>query len=180
MRLVDTSSLLKMLCTAGLVAVLATGCSKPKKTDADGSGANADGAANTSDQPVVADKEITSDAQGSDGGKIQGLYTVNFDYDKSALNSDARKKLADNAEWIKTHTNFTVQIEGHTDERGSVEYNLALGERRAKAVKGYLETLGVESKRMTVISYGEEKPLEAGSSEAAWSKNRRANFVPLQ
>ena len=119
------------------------------------------------------------DASGSDSGKISGLSSVNFDYDSSTLSSDSRRKLAENAEWIKNNGKATVQIEGHCDSRGSVEYNLALGERRAKSVKAYLVSLGVDSKRMTIISYGEEKPIANGESEDAYAKNRRANFVPL-
>jgi peptidoglycan-associated lipoprotein len=88
--------------------------------------------------------------------------------------------LSNNAEWIRTNANVTVQIEGHSDSRGSVEYNLALGERRAKSVKSYLTSLGIDSKRLTIISYGEEKPLALGDAEADYAKNRRANFVPLQ
>src|SRR5690606_28157607 len=105
---------------------------------------------------------------------------VNFDYDSATLSTESRKTLADNAEWIRTNANVTVQIEGHCDARGSVEYNLALGERRAKAVKSYLVSLGVDSKRMTIISYGEEKPLVTGESDSDYARNRRANFVPLQ
>ena len=119
------------------------------------------------------------DATGSDSGKISGLSSVNFDYDSSTLSSDSRRRLAENAEWIKSNAKSTVQIEGHCDSRGSVEYNLALGERRAKSVKNYLVSLGVDSKRMTIISYGEEKPIVTGESEDAYAKNRRANFVPL-
>jgi peptidoglycan-associated lipoprotein len=128
---------------------------------------------------AVSGKEMNYEATGSDSGKIDGLHTVHFDYDQSTLSPEARKDLAGNAEWIKSHASSTVQIEGHCDKRGSTEYNLALGERRAKAVKGYLSTLGVKSKRLTVISYGEEKPLDAGDTEEAYAKNRRANFVPL-
>lgn len=117
---------------------------------------------------------------GSDSGNIAGLQTVNFDYDSATLSTETRKILADNAEWIRTNSAVTVQIEGHCDARGSVEYNLALGERRAKAVKSYLVSLGVDSKRMTIISYGEEKPLMTGDSESDYARNRRANFVPLQ
>lgn len=127
----------------------------------------------------IASKDMVSDAEGSDGGKIPGLNTVHFEYDQATLNTETRKQLADNAEWIKSHPKSTIQIEGHCDKRGSTEYNLALGERRAKAVKSYLTTLGIESKRMTVISFGEEKPLDAGDAETAFAKNRRANFVPL-
>lgn len=127
----------------------------------------------------VSSEDITKDPLGSDGGKISGLSSVRFDYDSSTLSTDARRQLAENAEWIKTHAKVTVQVEGHCDSRGSVEYNLALGERRAKAVKAYLVSLGVDSKRLTIISYGEEKPIDTTDSEAAFAKNRRANFVPL-
>ncbi len=128
---------------------------------------------------AIGSKDMTFDATGSDGGNIKGLHTVHFDYDSATLSSNTRKDLSDNAEWIKNNTKVTVQIEGHCDSRGSVEYNLALGERRAKAVKGYLTSLGIDSKRLTIISYGEEKPLATGDSEDAYAKNRRANFVPL-
>lgn len=171
--------MLRHMLAAGMALVLATaistGCSKPKKTETEGT-ANAGG----STAPVIADKPIGFDAQGSDSGKIAGLNSVNFEYDQARLTNEARKKLGENAEWIKGHPGITVQIEGHTDERGSVEYNLSLGERRAKSVKSYLESLGVEGKRMTIISYGEEKPLDPGHDDGAWAKNRRANFVPLQ
>jgi peptidoglycan-associated lipoprotein len=168
---------------AGLALLVATACSKPKKPDGDAAAAAAtapEAPISTTDQPVVQTKDSTLDPRGSDGGSISGLSTVFFEYDKANLTSDTRKRLGENAEWIKTHPAVTIQIEGHTDERGSVEYNLALGERRAKSVKAYLETLGVEGRRMTIISYGEEKPLASGSGESVWSKNRRANFVPLQ
>lgn len=165
----------------GLSLALGAGCSRPKRGDAGGAD-SASGSMGGQDNanPSITDKDISTDPMGSDSGKINGLNTVFFDYDKAALTADARKKLADNANWIKSNPNYTIQIEGHTDERGSVEYNLALGERRAKSVKSYLEGLGIEAKRMTIISYGEEKPLVPGDSESAWSKNRRANFVPLQ
>ncbi len=127
----------------------------------------------------ISSQGIGDDSPGSDSGKIVGLSSINFDYDSSTLSSESRRQLADNAQWIKSNANTTVQIEGHCDNRGSVEYNLALGERRAKSVKTYLMGLGIESKRLTIISYGEEKPLVAGDSEDAYSKNRRANFVPL-
>ncbi|MGE4131770.1 MAG: peptidoglycan-associated lipoprotein Pal [Bdellovibrionales bacterium] len=117
-------------------------------------------------------------SEGSDSGKIDGLSSVNFDYDSSTLTTDSRRKLAENAEWIKAHK-ATIQVEGHCDSRGSTEYNIALGERRAKAVKNYLVSLGIDSKRMTVISYGEEKPIAMGDTESDYAKNRRANFVPL-
>lgn len=168
----------RLIAIVGLVMTLASGCSRPKKSDS-GEGGSAEGGA-ASGQPIIEDKNIGSDPMGSDGGRIDGLNTIFFEYDQARLTNDARTKLSGNADWIKKNPSYTIQIEGHTDERGSVEYNLSLGERRAKSVKTYLEGLGVAANRMTVISYGEEKPIQSGDNEGAWSKNRRANFVPLQ
>ncbi len=164
------------------ILFVASCASKPKETGTDGTAAGAGAGAESTEnqQPVLAEKEINFDPQGSDSGKIGGLNTVYFEYDQARLTKDAQRKLSENADWIKKNSNATIQIEGHTDERGSVEYNLSLGERRAKSVKTYLEGLGVDSKRLTIISYGEEKPVSTGDSESVWTKNRRANFVPLQ
>ncbi len=120
------------------------------------------------------------DTAGSDSGKIPGLATVHFEYDKSNLSPENKKILQGDADWIKKNTSFKVQIEGHCDARGTIEYNLALGERRANAVKAYLVSLGVPAARLSVISYGKEKPVEPGESESANAKNRRANFLPVQ
>jgi peptidoglycan-associated lipoprotein len=171
------------LSAAALGLVLSVSCAKKPVKDpgAEGNGASGAPVAETPTTSAVdANKPMDTDPQGSDSGKISGLSTVFFDYDKAALTKDARKKLSDNAEWIKGHPNFTIQVEGHTDARGSVEYNLALGERRAKSVKAYLETLGIEGKRITIISYGKEKPIDTGDNDSAYAKNRRANFVPIQ
>jgi peptidoglycan-associated lipoprotein len=153
-----------------MVGLLAS-CASKKKTDDDSQAA----AANADTK--ISNEALNMDAQGSDSGKIAGLTTIFFEYDQSRLTSEARRILAENANWIKSHPGV-VQIEGHTDERGSTEYNLALGERRAKAVREYLVSLGLSSKKMSTISYGEERPLMKGSSEEAYAKNRRANFVP--
>lgn len=170
-RLSSVAALLAALC---LVVSCATKKPAPEANNAAGSGAEA----GKMDQNV-ASNDIAFDSTGSDSGKITGLHTVHFDYDSSTLSSDTRRQLADNANWIKANPKVTVQIEGHCDSRGSVEYNLALGERRAKAVKNYMVSLGLDSKRMTIISYGEEKPIATGDTEEAYAKNRRANFVPL-
>lgn len=104
--------------------------------------------------------------------------TIYFGFDKSDLTQAARDVLAKNADIaLKAKSDAKVQIEGHCDERGSAEYNLALGERRAKSSLQYLVTLGVKADRLSVISYGKEKPAVKGSDEAAWAKNRRAEFV---
>lgn len=127
----------------------------------------------------VGSRNIKFDPRGSDSGSIKGLNTIRFSYDDASITSEARRILSSNAEWIKANSDATVQIEGHCDERGSVEYNLALGERRANAVKKYLVGLGIDGSRLTVISYGKEKPLDTSNTEAGMAKNRRANFVPL-
>src|SRR3954465_15898839 len=171
--------MIRHLMMAVIAVALCASCVKKNKPDQSGEVPPGDVSSPTADAGQVSDRDIGFDAQGSDSGKIDGLNTIYFDYDKAALSSDSKSKLSQNAEWIKGHPNVTVQIEGHTDERGSVEYNLALGERRAKSVQAYLRNLGVDNKRMSIMSYGEEKPIAQGSDESAWSKNRRANFVPI-
>jgi peptidoglycan-associated lipoprotein len=109
-------------------------------------------------------------------GSSEGLKTVYFDLNSSDLSADARQTLGANAAWLKGH-NVKITIEGHCDKRGSTEYNLALGERRAYIVRNYLKSLGVNPDRMAIISYGEEKPLDYSESEGSLAKNRRAEFV---
>ena len=98
---------------------------------------------------------------------------VFFGFDKFNLKADARKTLEKQAAWMKANPSVTVTVEGHADERGTREYNLALGERRANSVKDYLAALGVNPARMKTISYGKERPVASGSNEAAWGQNRR-------
>lgn len=102
---------------------------------------------------------------------------IHFAFDSSALSSEAKDLLKEKAQWLKQNTNVSVTIEGHCDERGTIEYNLALGERRANAVKNYLQDLGIGAFRLDTVSYGEERPLDPGQTEAAYAKNRRAQFV---
>ncbi len=107
----------------------------------------------------------------------QELEAIYFDFDASGLSSTSRTTLTKNAELLKKDSTANVRIEGNCDERGSDEYNLALGERRAKAAAKYLITLGVAKSRIATISYGKEKPADPGHNEAAWAKNRRDEFV---
>ena len=107
---------------------------------------------------------------------VAGLERIHFDFDQFTLSADARRILAENAKYLNANGGVQVVIEGHCDERGSDEYNLALGESRALAAKSYLVSLGIDPKRLSVISYGEEKPLVSGFSEEAWAQNRRAEF----
>jgi peptidoglycan-associated lipoprotein len=107
------------------------------------------------------------------------LQSVYFGFDSYVLSAEARDTLKNNAAVINTMTS-TIQVQGHCDERGSAEYNLALGEKRAKAAMKYLKTLGVPGDRLTFISFGKEKPLDPGHNEAAWAKNRRADLVEMK
>ena len=99
-----------------------------------------------------------------------------FEFDSAALSAEARDILKAKAEWMARHPELSIVVEGHCDNRGTTEYNLALGERRAESVKAFLMDTGVEELRIRTVSYGEERPLVAGDNEAAWSKNRRAHF----
>jgi peptidoglycan-associated lipoprotein len=104
---------------------------------------------------------------------------VHFDYNSFTLSSDAKMLLEQKAQWLSMNPDVDAQIEGHCDERGTTAYNLALGERRANAVRQYMIALGVSPSRLTTISYGEEFPLDPGHNEAAWARNRRAHFAIL-
>ena len=103
---------------------------------------------------------------------------VFFAFDKSDLSADARRTLERQAAWLRQWSNQRLTVEGHCDERGTREYNLALGERRANAVKDYLVAQGVSASRLSTISYGKERPVVLGSNEAAWAQNRRGVSVP--
>jgi peptidoglycan-associated lipoprotein len=105
---------------------------------------------------------------------IQDIF---FDYDKAEIRADSREKLDMAAGWMKTHPGAEFLLEGHCDERGTREYNLALGDRRANATKDYLASLGVDPAKLKTISYGKERPFVEGHDESAWSKNRRTHFV---
>jgi peptidoglycan-associated lipoprotein len=105
---------------------------------------------------------------------IQNIY---FDYDKSSIRPDAREILKANTELFTKNSAATIVVQGHCDERGTAEYNMALGERRAQAAKQYLVNLGLKASRIETISYGEERPLDPGHDEKAWAQNRRAQFL---
>jgi peptidoglycan-associated lipoprotein len=141
--------------------------------------------------------ETASSGAGSESGLAEGssldrfkrglgpeeggvLKDVHFAYDSYELDGSARDVLAANAEWLKDNSRARTEIEGHCDERGTVEYNLALGARRAKAVKDYLTTLGISGERLSTISYGEELPLCREQNESCYARNRRVHFVPPQ
>jgi len=107
------------------------------------------------------------------------LDKIYFDFDSYTLSEQSRKTLTNNADYLRKNNNVNMRIEGNCDERGSAEYNIALGEKRAKAAMKYIVTLGVPESRLATISYGKEKPADAGHDEAAWAKNRRDDFTIL-
>jgi peptidoglycan-associated lipoprotein len=105
------------------------------------------------------------------------LRVIFFDYDKSNVRDDQKAALNENVAWLKGNAGVKITIEGHADERGTNEYNLGLGERRAKATRDYLVAAGIDAARTATISYGEERPFVLGHDESAWKWNRRAHFV---
>jgi peptidoglycan-associated lipoprotein len=133
--------------------------------------------------PPVTSAPIGDESQRVLSGSIQELnqrgylQDAYFDYDSYDLRDDARSALATDAEWLKKFPTIQILIEGHCDERGTNEYNLALGERRANAAKDYLVSLGVDGGRVKTVSYGEERPACTDSEESCWTKNRRAHLV---
>jgi peptidoglycan-associated lipoprotein len=123
-----------------------------------------------------ADEPITSGSL-DDLNRTSPLRPLFFAYDSSDVTSEGKVVLDQNAAVLKRFPNWTVTIEGHCDERGTAEYNLALGERRAVAARSYLVSLGIPADRLRIVSYGKEFPFDPGESEEAWAKNRRAHFV---
>lgn len=125
--------------------------------------------------PPAVDSDFTLMTEAIRDGRVQAVY---FGYDKAELTDEAKAVLRENARWLRQYPGVTVIIEGHCDERGTEEYNLALGDRRALVTLQYLRDLGVDTTRLETISYGEEKPAVSGTSDAAYAKNRRAEFRP--
>jgi peptidoglycan-associated lipoprotein len=147
-----------------VLALVASGCAKSSKKSDEESVPNA----------ASADENTNGD---SDSGKAMGMETVHFPYDSPVLDSDGKKTVSANAAILKAHGSLKIQIEGHCDQRGGIQYNIALGEKRANSVKKLLEDDGIAADRITTISFGKEKPIDSAESEDAYTKNRRANFV---
>ena len=168
MKIKQTWGLLTL--SIGLSAMLSISCSKKKVSE------------ETDAAPDVTsiDTGDTSGANGYGGGagqKVAGLPTIYFEFNSFSLNSASKEALNLAAQWLKSNPNQRIQIEGHCDERGTTEFNLALGERRASTVRDFLTSRGVPANQLSTISYGEERPIATGSTEEAWAKNRRAEFV---
>lgn len=161
-----------MLTVLSLMA-LATGCKGKKdgdivlQPDPTTTGGPTDGGGNASGLPVIDEGTIFTDA---------GLQKVYFDYNSFSLRQDAIATVQRNADMIRQVPGVMIQIEGHCDDRGTQEYNLALGEKRALATREYLIGLGIPADRLVTISYGEEMPDATGSGESVWQQNRRCEF----
>lgn len=113
-------------------------------------------------------------------GGANALQKIHFDFDKYNIKSEYEGAMKSNGQWLQNNKNASLVIEGHCDSRGTAEYNIALGDRRAKAAKNYLQNLGVDTKRMSTISYGKERPICTTQDEACWAQNRRDEFVAKQ
>jgi peptidoglycan-associated lipoprotein len=172
------------------IALTAAGCAKQEVVKKDtplasqqtiqAPAAQQQPATRLSEPPVATVAPGSQQANGGTVAAVAKLETVYFDFDQSTLRQDARDALSRNAALLLKRAATRITIEGHCDDRGTDEYNLALGERRAKSVAAYLTNLGVKTGQLVTISFGEEKPAVQGETEAAWSKNRRAEFVISQ
>ncbi|WP_028321965.1 peptidoglycan-associated lipoprotein Pal [Desulfatiglans anilini] len=171
-----------MLCLVLGVALLFTvSCAKKQVAVSDATGVKSGVADDSADRAREAERARMMElerAQRLAQQQVEAFQNerIYFDFDRSDLRSEAKVILQKKAEWLRSNTEYRLVVEGHCDERGTNEYNLALGDRRANTTKDYLVALGVDDMRISTISYGEEKPLDPGHSEGAWSQNRRAEF----
>jgi peptidoglycan-associated lipoprotein len=129
------------------------------------------------EQPQLTQEEIFRSKSLEQINEEQPLQMIHFDFDKYFIRDDAKPILETNAAWLKQFKSAKIRIEGHADERGTEEYNLALGQKRAKSTLDYIFSLGIPQERIEIISWGESRPLDPGKNEAAWAKNRRAQFI---
>ena len=165
----------KFLISTFIVLFVAACATKPKDTsDSSGSGSSSSGS-DVSSEGTITETTGSGIVSGSQEDLIVNVGDrVFFGYDSSDLDSDALELLQDQVAWLKQNSDVSVTIEGHCDERGTREYNLALGEKRAQAVKNYLIGLGINPDRVSTISYGKERPAVVGSNDGAWAQNRRS------
>lgn len=159
-----------VLMVLSLALVIASCSSTSEKSD----DSSSDTDTMVTDNTDATNMELNGSSDESTAGPLRTIY---FDYNSSSLSFAAREALEANAQFLKMSESIAIQIEGHADERGGVQYNIALGEKRAQSVKDYLTALGVSVERITTVSYGKDRPLTFGHDDEAWSKNRRANFV---
>ena len=164
----------KFLITSILVLFVAACATKPKD-DGDSSGSGSSSSGDSVSEGTITETSGSGIVAGSQEDLIVNVGDrVFFGYDSSDLDSDALELLHDQVAWLKQNSGVSITIEGHCDERGTREYNLALGEKRAQAVKNYLIGLGINPDRVSTISYGKERPAVVGSNDGAWAQNRRS------
>lgn len=158
---------MKKLLYAGLIfGVMASGCKKKGETTS------------PMNLPTPGHTEEVKKEEAPPAVKqmVANFSRVYFDFDSATLSSSSKTALAENAGILQDNPDIKVEVQGHADERGTTDYNLALGQKRANSVQSYLSGQGIAKSRITTVSYGEERPLQDGASETAWSKNRRAEF----
>ena len=131
-------------------------------------------------EPQLTEEEIFLQKSLDQINREKPLGTVYFDYDRAVIRDDARATLDGNAAWLKRFRTAKILVEGHCDERGTEEYNLALGEKRAKATQDYLLSVGIPADRIKIISYGKSQPINPGHDENSWQMNRRAQFLIIE
>lgn len=169
--------------TAGIAALaatlIATGCSRKRTPETEPRERNEPPPVSTTEPAEDPDAAAEAERRRFERAMEDLRGPVYFDFDQSQLKPEAREELRRKADVMRDYPEVRVRIEGHADERGTVEYNLALGERRADAARQFLIDLGIDPDRITTVSYGEERPAVDGSNEAAWARNRRDEFVPL-
>jgi peptidoglycan-associated lipoprotein len=165
-------SLLTLLATAALIAFMVVGCAKKPKVEAPTRPATTE--TKPSETPSDQSTDQGTKVESEPSSKFRAIY---FDFDRYNLRDDAKADLKKNVDVMKQDQNLRITVEGHCDERGTVEYNLALGERRAKSARDYMVSMGVSADRVSTISYGKERPATFGHDEDAWAKNRRDEFV---
>ena len=167
--------MLKKFFITTILIMFVSACATKPKDSADTSGSGATASDNNTVEGTISETAGSGIVSGSQEDLIVNVGDrVFFGYDSSDLDSDALELLQDQVGWLKQHGNVTVTVEGHCDERGTREYNLALGEKRAQAVKNYLVGLGIDPDRVSTISYGKERPAVVGSNDGAWAQNRRS------
>jgi peptidoglycan-associated lipoprotein len=167
-------TLVGMFIVAVFTLIIFSGCAEQKAVVTEGTAqeqaAPAQLAATTQVQSANVEPTATAEAE-------IAVKDIFFDFDKSNISPDAREILNGDADFLLKNSNSKIVIEGHCDERGTAEYNMALGQKRAQEVKKYLVNLGIKEPRITTISYGKERPFDPGHNEEAWAKNRRAHFL---
>lgn len=172
-------NLLQRFLIVAIMAFLVSACQSTDTREQDSQASETEDASSESATSVAVDEGSASDSEGSSEEEDQAAdipSVVYFDFDQSQLKPETRSVLLRHAAYLRSNDDLSIRLEGHTDERGTREYNIALGERRANSVRDFLVLQGIDGSRIETVSYGEERPAVMGSNEAAWSKNRRVEI----